>query len=459
MNNLRDYFFAVFILLVGISVFSCEPEVELKIEPEIGVLAFSQDTIFFDTLFTETRSVTKRLKIYNQASGAITIDKIAVKDAAAFSLYIYGEKGKSFNDVQLLGKDSLLVLVEAEIDNRGENTPFIIKDELQVISHDKYSIPLIAWGQDAVFLKDTVLSCDARFTNEKPYVVFGAVVVDSLCTLTVDPGARIFSHFNSGIFVWGSIKAQGTSDQRVLFSNDRWDEGYRNAPGQWRGIYLLEGSTGNEFQFTDIRNAELGIRVGAPDDNTDFDVVIGHTRIENIARAGVLAFTSDVYVYNSLINNCGEASIAALAGGNYKFYNNTLANFSFDFFREEATLILSNNLILSDNSVLTAPLHAELINNIIWGDLSDEIILSEVEDEVFEVNFLSNILKTTLNTFETQNYINIDPLFIAPQEYNYSLDSLSPAIDQGIVLPEIKTDLEGKMRDNNPDLGALEVIK
>lgn len=459
MNSLRDYFFAVFIFSLAAIGFSCEPEVELQIAPEFGVLTFSKDTIFFDTLFTETRSITKRFKIYNQASGAITIDKIAVKEGAAFSLYIYGEKGKSFSEVQLLGKDSLLVLVEAEITSRDKNTPFIIKDELQVESHSNYSIPLLAWGQDAIFLKDTMLACNSRFTAEKPYVIFGAVVVDSLCTLTVDPGARVFSHFNSGIYVQGRLKAQGTPDQRILFSNDRWDEGYRNAPGQWRGIYILEGSTGNNFQFTDIRNAEVGIRIGAPDEDADFDVEVGHSKIENISSAGIMSFTSDVYVYNSLINNCGYASIAGLAGGNYKFLNNTLANYSFDFFREDATLILSNNVILDDDSVLAAPLHAELINNIIWGNLKEEVIFSEVAEQPFDVTLVQNIIKTTIDTLDDKNLVNTAPLFIAPESYNYKLDTLSPAINAGIFLPEINTDLEGKMRIDNPDLGAFERIK
>lgn len=461
MNSLKEHLFAKFgttgkitLVVIAVSFFSCEPEVERPGDP--GQLTFSTDTIFFDTLFTQTRSLTKRLKVYNQSGGAVNIEKLSVNNGSAFSLYIHGQKGKEFNDVQILGNDSLLVLVEAEIDKRDENTPFIIEDELQVISSKTYKIPLVAWGQDAVFLKDTVLICEARMTAEKPYVIFGAVVVDSLCTLSIDAGARIYSHFNAGIYVKGQINSNGDSENRVLFTNDRLDGNFKNAPGQWRGIYILEGSTGNSFQYTDIRNAEVGIRIGAPDDNDEFDLEIGHSKIENITTAGILSFTSDVFIYNSLINNCGYASFAGLAGGTYKLWHNTLANYSFDFFREDPTVILSNNIILSDNTLLTAPLHAELINNIIWGNMTDELLFSNHEGEPFILDIRNNLIRTTINTLNDSNILNKDPLFIKPREYQYQLDSLSPAINAGLALPDIQTDLEGKSRTTSPDLGAYE---
>ena len=458
-NRLKSYSSDLLLVIFCIALWSCEPEVERFGDPANAVLGFSKDTVFFDTVFTETRSITKRLKIYNRSPEAVLVDEITLNEGTSFSMFLFGEKGKSFADIQLLGKDSLLILLEAEIDAKNENLPFIIEDELKVIAGKNYSVPVIAWGQDAVFLKDTILECNYQMTADKPYVLYGAVVVDSLCTLSVDPGTKIYSHFDSGIFVRGSLKAQGEKNNRILFSNDRMEEGFRNAPGQWRGIYILEGSTNNKIKYTDIRNAEVGIRIGAPDQDNNYDMEIGHSIIENITNAGILSFTSDVYVYNNLINNCGYASIAILAGGNYKIINNTLANFSFDFFREDPTVILSNNVLLSNDSLLTAPLRAELLNNIIWGSLNDEIIFSNAEQEIFEIVVKNNLIRTTLDSLNEENIINISPLFMQPAEYDYSLESSSPAIDAGVPLPEIKTDLEGKERVGNPDLGAFEHIK
>jgi hypothetical protein len=438
---------------------ACEPEVEKPATDSNYRLSFSADTVFFDTVFTDTRSITKRFKVYNQASGAVTFNKIYLQEGelSPFSIYINGEKGTSFEQVQLLGGDSLLILVEAKINRQDENLPFVVEDKLFITNGESYSIPVIAWGQDAIFIKGSILPCDAIFTADKPYVLFGSVLVDTLCSLTVDPGARIYNHFNSTLFVKGSLKINGTAENRVLFSNNRFEKNYRNAPGQWRGIYLLEGSFDNKIVFTDIRNADVGIRIGNPDSNDDFDLEIGHTKIENISTAGILSFTSDVFVYNSLINNCGMASIAGVAGGNYRIWNSTLANFSFDFFREDATLILADNVVLGDNSLLVRDLKADIKNNIIWGSLQEELTISNTEDRGdVEVIFKSNTIRTSSDTLKKNNLINIDPLFLEPSDYNYQLDSASAAINAGIELPGITTDLEGKTRQNGPDLGAFE---
>lgn len=455
-----NIFFIKF-FLGGFIIFlvACEPDVEKPAAESSYRLEFSADTVFFDTVFTDTRTVTKRLKVYNQSSGAVILNKIYLQEqeASQFSLYVNGEKGTSFNQIKLLGKDSLLILVEARINRQDKDLPFVVEDRLFITNGQSYGIPVVAWGQDAIFIKNSVLPCNTTFTAEKPYVLFGSILVDTLCSLTVDPGTRIYYHFNSALFVKGSLNVNGSAENRVLFSNNRFEERYRNAPGQWRGIYLLEGSFDNKVLFTDIRNADVGIRIGNPDSDDIFDLEIGHTKIENISTAGILSFTSDVFIYNSLINNCGTASVAAIAGGNYRLWNNTLANYAFDFIRKDATFILADNIILDDNSLLVNDLKADVRNNIIWGNLQEELTISDAQNRGdVEINFNSNIIRTSSDTLRKNNLINTDPLFLGPSDYNYELDSSSAAVNAGVELPGITTDLKGKPRENGADLGAHE---
>ena len=47
------------------------------------------------------------------------------------------------------------------------------------------------------FLEDSELT----FTNEKPYVIYGYAAVENGKILTVNPGARVHFHANSGLLI------------------------------------------------------------------------------------------------------------------------------------------------------------------------------------------------------------------------------------------------------------------
>jgi hypothetical protein len=95
----------------------------------------------------------------------------------------------------------------------------------------------------------------------------------------------------------------------------------------------------------------------------------------------------------------------------------------------------------------------------VWGNLEEEFELPEpVSSSSVVFDFQNNIFKTQLSTLDINgNLINTDPLFIEPRESNFSLDTLSPAQNIGLQLNYI-FDLEGKPRDSQPDLGALERV-
>jgi hypothetical protein len=358
---------------------------------------------------------------------------------------------------KILAKDSILILVKADISDRGVDNPYVVEDQLQFNTNGNYQeVSVFSWGQDANYLRDSVLNCNTIWTTGKPYVIFEHVLVDSLCTLTIDPGTRVFSHVGSNIYVKGSIKVNGSANNRVLFMNDRFDGNYANYPGQWGGIVFLEGSSTNEIRYADIRNADIGIWLGTPDDNDLADLVIENSIIENMAQYALLAFTSDLEMTNCLLDNVGEVAFAGIAGGNYLLKHNTIANYGYGFFKTQPSFVVSDQIELSDGSIIQAPVNLIFQNNIIWGSNTDEISLLNDAGEDFVLSMSNNLLNTT-NDFFTgyNNIINSDPLFIDPEAFDYKLDSLSPAINAGADLGII-LDLPGNIRTVPVDIGAYE---
>ncbi|MDX1627370.1 MAG: right-handed parallel beta-helix repeat-containing protein, partial [Fulvivirga sp.] len=352
------------LILLILGIFSCEPEEQQLTFDENAMLRFSADTVLFDTVFTSRQSITQRLRVFNDAEKAVRIDQISLAKGqnSPYNIFVNGQPGFHFEDVTLFGGDSLLILIEVTIDPMDENLPFLVTDQLQFNTNSNtQEVQLVAWGQDAVFLNGEVLACNTTWTADRPYVIFNSVLVDSLCTLNVEAGARIFSHAGSFILVEGTIDVAGTPNDRVTFSNDRFDEGFENAPGQWGGLIFLPGSKNNNIEFADIRNAQFGIYLGTPDDDNTYDLTIGHSRIENMGGSetftgniinvqpgyGILAISSDLYAYNTLINNCEINVVANLAGGNYRYEHCTFANFSFDFFRQNPAVVLTDNIQLA----------------------------------------------------------------------------------------------------------------
>jgi hypothetical protein len=113
---------------------------------------------------------------------------------------------------------------------------------------------------------------------------------------------------------------------------------------------------------------------------------------------------------------------------------------------------------LTDQSLLAEDIYLELINSIVWGDFSDELLLNNEGGRRFSLLVASDIIKTSEGNLDTNgNLINQDPLFINPDGNDYTLDSLSPAIDEGLNTG-ILFDLDGILRDSLPDIGAFEWI-
>lgn len=456
MNKIIIYIF----IILALGAISCEPMDEVIDRSFQGGLVLGTDTVHFDTLFTARGSTTRRFYVKNDHNKALVVDQIKLGNQnSPYELIINGRTDKSFDDVQILGHDSLLVLVEVFIDPKDQNNPYLVKDSVIFNTNNiSQNVKLISWGQDAHYLGDSVLACNTKWINDKPYVLFNSILIDSLCSLEIEKGARIYCAPNTNIFVKGTVNMEGTASERIVIRNDRLEPRFDNSFGQWGGLVFLQGSKNNTLDFVTIKHGQFGIRTETFDQDSIPDVTISNSIIHNMSSWGIISFDSDIYAENTLIHNCAEFVVANLSGGNYTYVNCTFYNACCDFQRETPATAFTNYLELDEETTITGDLSLNLINNIIYGDLEDEIVFNISENNEAELLLSNNLIKTSIQELDiNDNILNEDPEFKSAFNFNFRLDSLSPAIDQGLDLG-IDIDLDSMQRDEKPDLGAFEYI-
>jgi hypothetical protein len=271
------------LFLLGITsllLFACRKDEQFTTDPGAR-LTLTEDTVFFDTIFTTVGSITKRFTVRNDNDQAIRVDIVLQGgQASPYRINVDGASGTTFQGIEILGKDSIFIFVEVTLGEGGVNAPFIFEDHILFNTNgNEQSVLLLAWGQDAHFYRtDTVLAGlppigfiaregeNIHWVNDKPYVIYGCYgVVDEDATLTIDPGVRVYFHGpGSGLWVYvnGKITANGTVTERITFQGDRKEPQYEDLPGQWDRIWINEGTAGNDnlLENVVIKNAFIGLQ-------------------------------------------------------------------------------------------------------------------------------------------------------------------------------------------------------
>ncbi|MEN8115547.1 MAG: hypothetical protein ABFS16_01125 [Bacteroidota bacterium] len=468
------------VAVIFISLFSCEEDGYLTSTD--AQLQFSNDTITFDTIFTTIGSTTQRFTVRNPYDENILISRIRLAggNISSFRLNINGLAGNELYEVEVPARDSIFIFVEVTIDPNGQNLPMIVEDSIEFTTNTNIQdIQLVAYGQDIKIIKGQITGT-TTWTAEKPYLVEDYAFVDSSSVLTIEPGTKIYFHKDAGLYVKGTIIADGTFENPIMFLADRLEKSYENIPDQWYGIRLYSGSHNNVLNFVTIKNANIGLQVGTIENEGYASVQLTNSKIENMAYAGIFAMKSKIYAYNDVIANCGFYAAALLVGGEYEFYHTTIANYWGNYSskaRASSSLVLSNVLLVENANGGTTSFNGDLKkakfgNCIVFGNLENEIELGNNNENTFNYLFDHCIIQVpdTLNTSNKEHYTNVwkgidyDPRFIDPyDDFNYQLDTLSAAKDVGKpVYGELfPTDLLNKSResDDGPDLGAYERIE
>lgn len=496
--------------LIGCLVLWSSCRNDFESVPSTGNLEFSRDTVYLDTIFSNIGSSTYNLKVYNRSNDDINIPTVRLGEGeeSYYRLNVDGIPGKTFENVQILAKDSIFIFVETTIDINNFPNPddaLLYTDQILFDSAaNEQHVDLVTLVQDAVFLYPELdddgmvgtisLGLDAdgneiliegfilddtelNFTNEKPYVIYGYAAVAAGKTLTVQPGARVHFHENSGILVsnTGSMKSIGSPsldpellENEIIFEGDRLEPDFSDIPGQWGTIWLTLGSTNNVFEYTTIKNNVVGILMDGNDG--DETLTLKNVQIYNTSNVGLLARSSIVYGENLVINNAGQSALACSIGGVYTFNHSTFANYWTSSFRTFPAVQLDNVIDENQGFDLTVRFN----NCIIYGNERRELGLFSVPSALFDFKLTNSLFRfedPNGDFSDDPNYdfnntdlysdtvLNVDPIFQDTSFNNFNIESGTSGAD-GIGLFGIPPaiDLNGIPRSNPPDAGAYESI-
>jgi hypothetical protein len=436
-------------------------------------LEFSSEKILYDTVFTTIGSTTKYIKVYNRHSQKLIISSIRLGGGVSsrYRFNIDGIPGPVVRDLEIPAKDSLWVFVEVTINPNQQNTPLIVTDSLIFETNGNFqNVLLEAWGQDANYFNGQIL-CNQVWNNNKPYLIYNSILVDSLCTLTINPGCKIHFHKGSALLVKGTLIVNGDRNNKVVFQGDRLEAFYANAPDQWYGIWLMNGSRDNTINGAVIKNAFIGIRADTMNYSANPTLSISNSQVTNHAAACLYGVGSRIRAWNTIFANAGQYVAALAIGGDYNFYHCTFANY-WTFDNRQTPTLLINNYYKDINEVIqTRPLDsANFYNCIIYGDKEEELKLDRSTNTgpPFRYKFHHCNLKTQVSTPAT-NFISPvvnDPVYFRnPGNFDFRPGSLSNAINRGdmnvittFLNGNLNLDFAGLSRitDGPPDNGAFE---
>ncbi len=432
------------------------------------VLEFSVDTVYFDTVFTTIGTSTRELRVINNNSRWIKIDEINLSlNNSFFRLNIDGVSGNIITDIEIAPGDSIFIFIDALIDPNSSNSPVAINDSIIFLyNNNSQDINILAWGQD-IRLIDGEEILSQTWNNEKPYVVYNSMMVDTGEVLTIGEGTRILFHRGSTMYVAGTLLVEGSASSRVLFSSDRVEELYDDIPGQWEGIYFLNGSQNNRIENADIINAVSAIHmgnIGTVDPAPDLTLI--NSKILHNSVTGISSLGASIEAFNCVITHCGFYSLYLVMGGSYKFTHCSVNSY-WDYSIRTSPGILISDFIEYNNTIYKGELDQSVfLNSSLTGSLSNEIGIYSSDESILNCHFNNCLLSIDEELSHWTDYdltgsiITSDAGYISVFGFDLRPDTLSLLIDRADPLISMQIELDirgfGRFEDNGPDIGAYE---
>ena len=423
--------YAILVFVLAVTTPSCHRSNDGQTK-----LEFSADTVLFDTVFTTITSSTRTFTVRNTSGTSVEVDiALAGGKQSYYSINVDGVAGTEFRGIEIPAHDSIFVFVKVNIAPTDQNLPYLVTDSVMFYQKDRtQSVQLVAFGQDAHFIvpDNGTASMPYRiiahehehvhWTNDKPWVIYGWAVVDSLGKLTIDPGTQVYVHSGGGIWVYryGNIHINGTLDEPVTITGDRLESFFANDYAQWDALWINEGSEDNLIENAIISNANYGIHLESLEEFTGNKTVINNSVIHNTQVMGVRAEGAVLEMNNCQVSNNGKYSLALMVG-DFTFNHVTVANYFSQSSRTSPAVALTNNFDKVESIggqaymvTYVGDANATFNNCIIYGALTNEFGTGQKEGG--ELNYtLRNCIvrKDSISNGHFVNCINANPKFIA----------------------------------------------
>ena len=473
----------LFILAAVLCLFAGCSEYHTSDDPTLR-LAFSCDTLSFDTVFTAQGSATAQMKVYNRNASALLIDRVWLKEGKAYRVNIDGEPdADKWRDIQINGHDSLYLFIRVEIDPLDQDNPVLVTDQLcfHLKNGHTQEVELEAYGQDVRRIghkgcgrTDTT---SMAFTAERPYLIFDTLIIRE--NMLLEAGTTVYMHNGACIYVGGDVTAAGTAKNPIVFRGDRLDRLFDSVPyafasGSWNGIYL-QGTPAQkyELQYVDILSGNIGLYSYNDGKGATLpQLTMNGCRIHNHSMYGLVLVNTDATVTNSEISNCASYCVYC-AGGTQRFFHTTVASyFGFTNIRIQSVAKDDVAAVFIDNLDKTTHTTTSFYNSIITGYLSNQLVVATPFDQYYPGEFIGNYLKTDSlhipnardNTYWQKTdtaalFVNDFYKYKEYIYYNFHLDSISPAIgiaDSLLAVP-YPLDRDGVSRAGiKPDAGCYQ---
>jgi len=487
------FFFTAALIIMGSALTGCRDD-DFNSSPDFR-LSFSVDTVLFDTVFSTIGSATRLVKVYNRESDPVRISRIDLDNDPnnSYRLNFDGLPGTEFTDIEIRGEDSLFFFVEVTVNPDGDELyPFVDGAIRFTVNNNTQTLPLVAWGWDAIFYPRSIDSVRVEsglppfytisdnagtinWTADRPIVIRNYLVINSGQRLEIEPGTEIFFHQGGGLWIFpeASISAVGTPDGLITFQGDRLEPFYEEQPGQWDRIWVNEGSQLNRFENVIIKNNFIGIQAEPlPFGDNNLSLTQNTLRLRNVViRNNSIAslFTRNYRIdaENLLLSRAGQHNLVCQGAGAYRFDNCTFANNWNLGIRQTPAVFVTNLFAIDANTVGVGDvINSRFRNCIIHGngfnefgvdldeenaniDLTFTHCLFRAEEEV--------ILDIENDYLQGQNWVGNQPGFVnfSVGDFRLREDAFVRGIGtEGTGLPN--NDLLGFPFANPRSLGALE---
>lgn len=453
-----------------------------------NTLTFSTDTVKMDTLFSNVASSTYSFWVYNNSGDGIIVEQVRLQkgNQTGFRVNVDGEYldntlGSLVNDIKVRKDDSIRVFVELTAITTGEDTPQLIEDNLvfSLESGVTQYVCLQAYAWDAMLCDSVVIREDSVMSLTKPVVIYTGLTVDSGVTLTINAPTTLYFHDGAGIDVYGTLVVNrdnvGTD---VVMRGDRMDHMFDYLPydrvsGQWKGIRIHPSSWDNYISNADIHSSEYGITCDSVGyDSLKSKITLENVVIHNCKGAGFESFNSNVTLVNCQVSNT-LGDCVGIYGGKALIIYCTFAQF-YPFDADRGAALRFTNFV----DDYDYPLYLmECYNTLVTG-YDEDVIYGETNDSTvsFGYYFSNSVLRTEKPDTASLNsdlYNNIiwetsedsiegkDHFTLVDEDnlcYDFTLDSLSTAIDSAMVISAYPTDRKGTTRGDRPDIGCYEYV-